>query len=66
MNLYDAMDATRDCISSLDERLSGLSYRQINELLATLTSPTGVTEQLLAWRLGVAKAQIESDAEDRT
>lgn len=62
MNLYEAMDATRDVISALDGRLSTLSYRQINSLLASLPRPTGVTEQLLAWRLDVAKAAIEEDA----
>lgn len=62
MNLYEAMDETRAVIDELDEALAALSYRQVNELLASLPNPTAIPEQLLAWRLETLKEAIEVEA----
>ena len=64
MNLYEITTLAEEAIASFDDRIAGLSYRQVNELLFTLPAePLTIAGKLIRDRLLTLKRVMEaSDA----
>ena len=61
MNLYEITGLAEEAITSFDDRIAGLSYRQVNELLFTLPAePRTIAGQLIRDRLLTLKWVLEN------
>ena len=62
MNLYEITDLAEEVIAEFDNKITHLSYREVNELLCTLPfEPKTIAGKLIRDRLVVLKWTIEND-----
>lgn len=61
MNLYEIAALAEEAITIFDERIAGLSYRQVNELLFSLPAePRTIAGKLIRDRLEALKWVMEN------